>query len=221
MRDDEGCLGNPPPASAYFSPRSDQYSIPVSSRTKRADPSSPCAASNPRTLRATLAALAQALSPLCHSSFSLRASPRARYCRPSQTNPLALFCSSNPSSTTSLPRSPRHLAISFSVYLRPFLFVSFSLALSLSVCVSLFLSCCLPLSLFFSTSTPSRQPDLLIFRCNAVLKVSSILFIYQSRSSRNERSKFGDCRSADNKRRSWSARARDSRLLRPDCATLR
>lgn len=136
MRDDEGCLGNPPPASAYFSPRSDQYSIPVSSRTKRADPSSPCAASNPRTLRATLAALAQTLSPLCHSSFSLRASPRARYCRPSQTNPLALFCSSNPSPThflAALASSSRDFLLCLSSAVSPRLF----LARSLSVCVSL------------------------------------------------------------------------------------
>lgn len=218
MRDDEGCLGNPPPASAYFSPRSDQYSIPVSSRTKRADPSSPCAASNPRTLRATLAALAQALSPLCHSSFSLRASPRARYCRPSQTNPLALFCSSNPSSTTSLPRSPRHLAISFSVYLRPFLFVSFSLALFLSV--SLFpspaafpsLSSSRPL---LANLTCSFSVATLYLRCLQFCLFTNLAALATSGAN------SGDCRSADNKRRSSSARARDSRLLRPDCATLR
>lgn len=142
MRDDEGCQGNPPPASAYFSPRSDQYSIPVSSRTKRVDPPHPPASPpTPAPFAPPQPPSPRPFLRFCHSSFSLRASPRARYCRPSQTNhlaPLSAF-------TTPLTCCARLVISRF-----PSLFISASISLRLFV----HLSICVYLSLSFSLYDP-------------------------------------------------------------------
>jgi len=92
MRDDEGCQGNPPSQPRLTLARSrDQYSIPrrASSRTKRVRPLQPPLPPSPSP-----GAPGGSL-PSFHrrhrlSAVSLRASSRARYRRPSQTNPLFL-----------------------------------------------------------------------------------------------------------------------------------
>lgn len=170
MRDDEGCQGNPPPASAYFSPRSDQYSIPVSSRTKRA------ATPRPPAPPPTPAPFAPPWPP-SPRPFLRSATPPSPYVplhvrvtvdrhKPTPSHPFP-----PPAPRPPLPRRARPVISRFSS-----LFIFDSL--------SLFFSPSLPSLLSFSsTAIPTRRPALLIFRCNPVLKVSSILFIYQSRSS--------------------------------------
>lgn len=143
MRDDEGCQGNPPPASAYFSPRSDQYSIPVSSRTKRVDsPRPPAPPPIPTPFAPPRPPSPRPFLRSCHSSFSLRASPRACYCRPSQTNSLA------PLSAFITPLACR---VRLVISRFPSLFISgyfsSSLCPSICLCLSLFLSLRLPAAL--------------------------------------------------------------------------
>lgn len=151
MRDDEGCQGNPRPASAYFSSRSraDQYSIPVSSRTEHASlPLSPAFVPSPATspshrfsaTRRVLASLSPCLFIILSLFLSLRASPRARYRRPSQTNPPPCIRAAplvvNPSPT--LP--PPSLALSPLISHLPSLFISWCFPPSFSLCLAFSLS---------------------------------------------------------------------------------
>lgn len=122
MRDDEGCQGNPPcqPASAYFSPLA--LAINTASPGELPDqmqlPSPGPLCRPPRSA----APLRTSPEPFLRASFSLRASPRAHYRRPSQTNPLAFPCSPRPSSRDSLLRLSSGVFSSIALYLFTLLF---------------------------------------------------------------------------------------------------